>query len=89
MTLDLDNFKAINDSRGHLAGDKTLALVAAAILGCARQSDVAGRLGGDEFALILPGVGEEVELVARRVLAAITVQGGRRRLARHHHRGAG
>ena len=58
MTLDLDNFKAINDSCGHLAGDKALVLVASAILGCARKSDVAGRLGGDEFALILPGIGD-------------------------------
>ena len=63
ITLDLDNFKALNDSRGHLAGDKALVLVASALLGCARQSDVAGRLGGDEFALILPGVGDEIELV--------------------------
>ena len=87
MALDLDNFKAMNDSRGHLAGDKALVVVAAAILGCARQSDVAGRLGGDEFAVILPDVGDEVELVARRVLAAI-VHGGRRCLDRHRRRGA-
>ena len=51
-------------------------LVASAILGCARQSDVAGRLGGDEFALILPGVGDEIELVGRRVLAAIASSAG-------------
>ena len=76
ITLDLDNFKALNDSRGHLAGDKALVLVASALLGCARQSDVAGRLGGDEFALILPGVGDEIELVGRRVLAAITSKAG-------------
>jgi diguanylate cyclase (GGDEF)-like protein len=76
ITLDLDNFKALNDSSGHLAGDKALVLVASAILGCARQSDVAGRLGGDEFALILPGVGDEIELVGRRVLAAITSKAG-------------
>src|SRR6185437_6213199 len=65
ITLDLDNFKDLNDSRGHLAGDKALVLVASAILGCARQSDVAGRLGGDE-----------IELVGRRVLAAITSTAG-------------
>ena len=76
MALDLDDFKTINDSHGHLAGDKTLALVAAAIRCSSRASDIPGRLGGDEFALILPGIGEEVDLVARRVLAAIAAQAG-------------
>ena len=76
MALDLDDFKTINDSHGHLAGDRTLALVAAAIRCSSRASDIPGRLGGDEFALILPGIGEEVDLVARRVLAAIAAQAG-------------
>jgi diguanylate cyclase (GGDEF)-like protein len=76
MALDLDDFKSINDAHGHLFGDKTLALVAEAIRASSRTSDVAGRVGGDEFALILPGIGDEVDLVARRVLAAITSQAG-------------
>jgi diguanylate cyclase (GGDEF)-like protein len=76
MTLDLDDFKSINDTRGHLAGDRTLALVAEALREGSRDSDVAGRLGGDEFALILPGIGDEIELVGRRVLAAITSKAG-------------
>jgi diguanylate cyclase (GGDEF)-like protein len=76
IALDLDDFKSINDSRGHLAGDQTLMLTAAAIRSCSRQSDVAGRVGGDEFALILPGAGEEIELVARRLLSTIARKAG-------------
>jgi len=76
MTLDLDDFKSINDTRGHLAGDRTLALVAEALREGSRDSDVAGRLGGDEFALILPAIGEDVELIARRLLASIASAAG-------------
>jgi diguanylate cyclase (GGDEF)-like protein len=76
IAIDLDEFKAVNDSQGHLAGDKVLALTAAAIRSCSRQSDVAGRLGGDEFALILPGAGPEIELVARRILTTISRRAG-------------
>jgi diguanylate cyclase (GGDEF)-like protein len=71
LAVDLDDFKSVNDARGHLAGDKTLALVAEAIRSCSRAGDTAGRLGGDEFALMLPGVGAEIEIVARRVIATI------------------
>ena len=76
MTLDLDDFKSINDTRGHLAGDRTLALVSEALREGSRDSDVAGRLGGDEFALILPAIGEDVELIARRLLASIASAAG-------------
>ena len=76
IAIDLDEFKAVNDSQGHLAGDKVLALTAAAIRSCCRQSDVPGRLGGDEFAIILPGAGPEIELVARRILNTITRKTG-------------
>jgi diguanylate cyclase (GGDEF)-like protein len=76
MTLDLDDFKSINDTRGHLAGDRTLALVAEAMRESSRDSDVAGRLGGDEFALILPSIGEDIELIARRLLASILSSAG-------------
>jgi len=71
LAIDLDDFKSVNDARGHLAGDKTLVLVADAIRNCSRASDTAGRLGGDEFALILPAVGAEIEMVARRIIATI------------------
>jgi len=54
MFLDLDQFKSVNDSRGHMAGDKLLVMVARRILGLVRETDFAARLGGDEFAIILP-----------------------------------
>lgn len=54
MFLDLDQFKSINDSRGHMAGDKLLVQVAKRIGGLVRDTDLAARLGGDEFAIILP-----------------------------------
>jgi diguanylate cyclase (GGDEF)-like protein len=76
LVVDLDDFKAINDRRGHLAGDRALRETAAAIAGACRTCDVAGRVGGDEFAVILPEVGLEVELVAHRVLEAISSQAG-------------
>lgn len=54
MFLDLDQFKSVNDSRGHMAGDKLLTQVARRIDSLVRESDIAARLGGDEFAIILP-----------------------------------
>jgi len=53
--LDLDRFKQVNDTAGHLAGDSLLREVAALLKAAVRDSDIAGRLGGDEFGLILMG----------------------------------
>ncbi|WDR04153.1 GGDEF domain-containing protein [Devosia algicola] len=54
LFLDLDQFKSVNDSRGHMVGDKLLAAVAKRITTAARDTDIVARLGGDEFAIILP-----------------------------------
>jgi diguanylate cyclase (GGDEF)-like protein len=68
VVLDLDEFKAVNDRIGHLAGDAALAEVAARIRATARAADVACRIGGDEFALILPEASRaEAEQLAVRL----------------------
>lgn len=54
MFLDLDQFKSVNDSRGHMVGDRLLTLVARRIQALVRETDLLARLGGDEFAIILP-----------------------------------
>lgn len=54
LLLDVDRFKTVNDSYGHLVGDQVLAAVAAALTEDAREYDLVGRVGGEEFALLLP-----------------------------------
>jgi diguanylate cyclase (GGDEF)-like protein len=52
--LDLDDFKVLNDTRGHVVGDRALRATAQALKGATRRADMVARLGGDEFALVLP-----------------------------------
>jgi diguanylate cyclase (GGDEF)-like protein/PAS domain S-box-containing protein len=67
--LDLDDFKTVNDSLGHGAGDRLLQEAARRIVACLRPADTGGRLGGDEFAILIDEVDgrDQAELVAERV----------------------
>ncbi len=73
LFLDLDRFKIINDSVGHLIGDELLKEAGARIRACLRDEDLVARLGGDEFAILLEDTTTEEEslVVARRVIIAL------------------
>ena len=76
ILLDLDGFKAINDGRGHLAGDKVLCIVAGALKSALRQSDLLGRHGGDEFVLAGLGGRESASTLVVRALDAVRSRAG-------------
>jgi diguanylate cyclase (GGDEF)-like protein len=73
LLLDLDQFKQVNDRRGHTVGDQVLANVGAVLRTTLRPEDFAGRNGGEEFAVLLPGTETSAALaIAERVCAAIS-----------------
>ena len=73
LFMDLDQFKVINDSLGHRAGDELLIIAARRLQNCLRPGDTAARLGGDEFIVLLDGVGdvEDAVQVAQRIVEAL------------------
>ncbi len=71
--IDLDGFKAINDTHGHLAGNRVLAAAGTALLGGVRPYDAVGRFGGDEFVIVLPYAGAAA---ARRMVERIQIRIG-------------
>ena len=74
LFLDLDRFKNINDSLGHIAGDQLLVATARCLEDCMRPMDTVARLGGDEFAILLDGLESAADaiLVAERIQQALT-----------------
>ena len=73
MFIDLDNFKDVNDSLGHAAGDRLLIEIGLRVQACMRDADSVARLGGDEFLVLVANAGEvNIERIAERVLLAVS-----------------
>jgi diguanylate cyclase (GGDEF)-like protein/PAS domain S-box-containing protein len=76
LLVDMDNFKTVNDTLGHVAGDDLMVRVARRLRSCLRDSDVLARLGGDEFAVLLPQANlASARMVARKLCEAVRSEG--------------
>jgi len=75
LYIDIDEFKGVNDSLGHMVGDELLKSVARSLAGCMQQTDFVARLGGDEFAIVQTAVGSDVDVanLVNRIYEAIRV----------------
>ncbi|OLF05352.1 hypothetical protein BLA60_36625 [Actinophytocola xinjiangensis] len=84
LMVDLDHFKSVNDTHGHLVGDRVLQAVADTLTGCARRYDVVGRWGGEEFVVLCPevtpdtlrGIGERICERVRELRVPVAEPGG-------------
>lgn len=73
LVIDVDHFKAVNDSFGHGSGDEALKLIAETIRSSVRENDVVGRLGGEEFCVFMPGTGQALtQQLAERIRASVS-----------------
>ena len=71
VLIDIDDFKDVNDTFGHAAGDRVIRAVADQVRSCLRPGDVAARVGGDEFVAVIDASPAEAEAIARRIAAAV------------------
>ncbi len=72
IMMDIDNFKSLNDTYGHITGDEVIIGVSRIILSCIRQTDIAARYGGEEFVVLLPGAALDVAgNIAERIRKAV------------------
>jgi diguanylate cyclase len=70
LSMDIDDFKLINDNLGQAAGDALLVQAAQRLLSCVRSGDTVARLGGDEFAVLIEDAGENVHLIVDQIMEA-------------------